>query len=87
MATDNATGGPVVTGAQTPTTSPGHAGLPTQLPGESTTVSTVAAATGGIAPGNLIDTAVSAGNCTLEASTPGIYVLTIGNKAVKVVLR
>ena len=37
--------------------------------------------------GNLIDTAVSAGNCTLEASAPGIYVLTIGSKAVKVVLR
>ena len=37
--------------------------------------------------GNLIDTAVSAGNCTLEASAPGIYVLSIGSKAVKVVLR
>ena len=36
---------------------------------------------------NVTDTAVSAGNCTLEASAPGIYVLTIGNKAVKVVLR
>lgn len=37
--------------------------------------------------GNLIDTALSAGSCTLEASAPGIYVLTIGNKAVKMVLR
>lgn len=37
--------------------------------------------------GNLIDTALSAGSCTLEASAPGIYMLTIGNKVVKMVLR
>lgn len=34
----------------------GSAGFPTQMPGQPTTVSGVAAATGGIAPGNLIET-------------------------------
>lgn len=38
----------------TPTPSPGSAGLPTQVPGQPTTVSGAAAAQGGIDPGNLI---------------------------------
>lgn len=38
------------------TTIPGSAGLHSQIPGGVTTVSTVAAATGGIRPGGLIET-------------------------------
>lgn len=84
MATDNATGGPVVTGAQTPTTSPGHAGLPTQLPGESTTVSTVAAATGGIAPGNLIDTDIDENLFRFNSDDTPLMQIMLRAKRVKV---
>ena len=49
------TEGNVAVGGAAPTASPGHAGLETQLPGEATTVSTVAEATGGVAGGNLIE--------------------------------
>lgn len=45
----------VVAGGQYPQPTPGHAGLDTQLPGNATTVSTVAGSTGGIAPGNLVE--------------------------------
>lgn len=45
----------VGSGAAVPT-SPGTAGVQSQAPGQATTVSTVAGATGGIAPGNLVET-------------------------------
>lgn len=47
----------VAVGGTALTTSPGHAGLDTQVPGQSTTVSSVAAVTGGVG-GDLIDTSI-----------------------------
>lgn len=38
------------------TVTPGSVGLKTQIPGGATTVSAVAAATGGIGPGSLVET-------------------------------
>lgn len=49
------TEGNVAVGGTAPTPSPGHAGVNSQLPGESTTVSNVAGATGGIEGGHLIE--------------------------------
>jgi hypothetical protein len=41
--------------AKAPTPCQGSAGLMTQLPGQATTVDSIAAATGGIGPGNIIE--------------------------------
>lgn len=41
-------------GGQNPTPAPGSAGVPSQVPGTPTTVSSVADATGGVGPGNLV---------------------------------
>lgn len=55
MPEDISTQSAVVTGGAPATTSPGHAGLPTQVAGEATTVSAAATATGGIGAGNFIE--------------------------------
>lgn len=52
------TGENVVTMAGNPTPNAGTVGLETQLPGHSTTVSAAAAATGGVGPGNFVETSV-----------------------------
>ncbi|MDO4929639.1 MAG: hypothetical protein Q4E59_00740 [Bacteroidales bacterium] len=48
----------VVVGGTPATPSPGHAGIESQVPGATTSVSSVAGATGGLAPGNLVETAI-----------------------------
>lgn len=45
----------VAVGAATPQVSPGHAGIQSQVPGQPVTVSGVAAATGGVGPGQLVE--------------------------------
>ncbi len=55
---DELTGGPVNVGGEPAQPAPGSTGLNTQVNGEAATVSAAAGATGGIAPGNFIDTAI-----------------------------
>lgn len=55
MANETSTQNAVVTGGTPATTTPGHAGLPSQVAGEATTVSAAAEATGGLGAGQFIE--------------------------------
>lgn len=74
----------VAVGGTPPTPSPGHAGLDTQLPGQPTTVSTVAGATGGIAGGNLIESYVDRQLFEFESDDTPLMQLMLMAKRVKV---
>lgn len=71
------------TGAAVPT-SPGTAGIQSQAPGNPTTVSSVAGATGGIAPGNLIETDIDEQIFRFQSEDTALMSLMLKAKKVKV---
>lgn len=73
----------VGSGAPVPT-SPGSAGVQSQAPGNPTTVSTVAAATGGIAPGNLVETDIDEQLFRFQSEDTALMSLMLKAKKVKV---
>ncbi len=81
---DISTQNSVVTGGQPATTSPGHAGLPSQVPGEATTASAAAGATGGIAPGNLIEVDIDKELFNFESDDTPLMQLMLDAKKVSV---
>lgn len=73
----------VSTGAAiTPT--PGSAGLKTQVPGQSSTVSGLADASGGIAPGNLVETDIDEQLFRFQSEDTALMSLMLKSKKVKV---
>ena len=73
----------VSTGAAiTPT--PGSAGLQTQVPGQSSTVSGLADASGGIAPGNLVETDIDEQLFRFQSEDTALMSLMLKSKKVKV---
>lgn len=73
----------VGSGAAVPT-SPGTAGVQSQAPGQATTVSTVAGATGGIAPGNLVETDIDDQLFRFQSEDTALMSLMLKAKKVKV---
>lgn len=73
----------VGTGAAVPT-SPGTAGVNSQAPGQATTVSNVAGATGGIAPGNLVETDIDEQIFRYQSEDTALMSLMLKAKKVKV---
>lgn len=73
----------VGSGAAAPT-SPGTAGVQSQAPGQATTVSTVAGATGGIAPGNLVETDIDDQLFRFQSEDTALMSLMLKAKKVKV---
>ncbi|MBP3511168.1 MAG: hypothetical protein J6K19_03905 [Prevotella sp.] len=73
----------VGTGSEVPT-SPGSAGVQSQAPGTATTVSSVAGATGGIAPGNLIETDIDDQIFRFQSEDTPLMSLMLKSKKVKV---
>lgn len=71
------------TGAAVPT-SPGSAGIQSQAPGTPTTVSSVAGATGGIAPGNLVETDIDDQLFRFQSEDTALMSLMLKSKKVKV---
>ncbi len=65
-------------------TSPGSAGVQSQAPGNATTVSNVAGATGGIAPGNLIETDIDDQLFRFQSEDTSLMSLMLKAKKVKV---
>jgi hypothetical protein len=65
-------------------TSPGTAGVQSQAPGQATTVSTVAGATGGIAPGNLVETDIDDQLFRFQSEDTALMSLMLKAKKVKV---
>lgn len=66
------------------TPSPGSAGLPTQVPGQSSTVSGLAGASGGIAPGNLVETDIDEQLFRFQSEDTALMSLMLKSKKVKV---
>lgn len=73
----------VGTGAAVPT-SPGTAGIQSQAPGTATTVSSVAGATGGIAPGNFVETDMDEQLYRFQSEDTALMSLMLKSKKVKV---
>lgn len=73
----------VGSGAAVPT-SPGSAGVQSQAPGNPTTVSSVAGATGGIAPGNLVETDIDEQLFRFQSEDTALMSLMLKAKKVKV---
>ena len=73
----------VGSGAAVPT-STGTAGVQSQAPGQATTVSTVAGATGGIAPGNLVETDIDDQLFRFQSEDTALMSLMLKAKKVKV---
>lgn len=73
----------VATGAAIPT-STGSAGLQTQVPGQSSTVSGLADASGGIAPGNLVETDIDEQLFRFQSEDTALMSLMLKAKKVKV---
>lgn len=73
----------VGSGAAVPTY-PGTAGVQSQAPGQATTVSTVAGATGGIAPGNLVETDIDDQLFRFQSEDTALMSLMLKAKKVKV---
>lgn len=71
------------TGAAVPTSS-GSAGVQSQAPGNATTVSSVAGATGGIAPGNLMETDIDDQLFRFQSEDTALMSLMLKAKKVKV---
>lgn len=65
-------------------TSPGTGGIQSQAPGNPTTVSSVAGATGGIAPGNLIETDIDENIFRFQSEDTALMSLMLKAKRVKV---
>ena len=75
----------VVVGTGNPVaTSPGTAGVNSQAPGNATTVSNVAGATGGIAPGNLVETDIDEQIFRFQSEDTALMSLMLKAKKVKV---
>lgn len=75
----------VVVGTGNPVpTSPGTAGVNSQAPGNATTVSNVAGATGGIAPGNLVETDIDDQLFRFQSEDTALMSLMLKAKKVKV---
>lgn len=75
----------VVVGTGDPVhTSPGTAGVNSQAPGNATTVSSVAGATGGIAPGNLVETDIDEQIFRFQSEDTALMSLMLKAKKVKV---
>lgn len=70
-------------GAAVPT-SPGSAGIPSQAPGNASTVSSLAGATGGIAPGNLVETDIDEQIFRFQSEDTALMSLMLKAKKVKV---
>ena len=73
----------VSAGGAIPTT-PGSAGLQTQVPGQSSTVSGLADASGGIAPGNLVETDIDEQLFRFQSEDTALMSLMLKAKKVKV---
>lgn len=73
----------VSTGAAV-TTTPGSAGLQTQVPGQSSTVSGLADASGGIAPGNLVETDIDEQLFRFQSEDTALMSLMLKSKKVNV---
>ena len=73
----------VSAGGAIPTT-PGNAGLQTQVPGQSSTVSGLADASGGIAPGNLVETDIDEQLFRFQSEDTALMSLMLKAKKVKV---
>lgn len=84
MAEETSTQTTVVTGGTAATTSPGSAGLPTQVSGEATTVSAAAGATGGIGAGNFIEVDVDKQLFEFESDDTPLMQLMLNAKKVRV---
>lgn len=67
-----------------PKAAPGSAGLETQLPGQATTVDSIAAASGGVAPGELMEVDVDAELAKFESDDTPLCSLMLNAKRVKV---
>ena len=67
-----------------PTPQPGSAGVQSQLPGNATTVSTVATATGDIGPGHLIETDIDDQLFKFQSEDTALMSLMLKSKKVKV---
>lgn len=80
MATETVTVG----SGTAPTPQPGSAGVQSQLPGNPTTVSTVAAATGGIGPGNLVETDIDEQLFRFQSEDTALMSLMLKSKKVRV---
>lgn len=80
MATETVTVG----SGNAPTPQPGSAGVASQLAGNPTTVSGVASATGGIAPGNLIETDIDDQIFRFRSEDTALMSLMLKSKKVKV---
>ena len=65
-------------------TAPGSAGLQTQVPGQSSTVSGLADASGGIAPGNLVETDIDEQLFRFQSEDTALMSLMLKAKKVKV---
>lgn len=75
----------VIVGSGNPVpTSPGTAGVQSQAPGNPTTVSSVAGATGGIAPGNLVETDIDEQLFRFQSEDTALMSLMLKAKKVKV---
>ena len=74
----------VVTGGTPATASPGHAGLPSQVSGEATTVSAASAATGGIGAGNFIEVDIDKELFKFESDDTPLMQLMLNAKKVPV---
>lgn len=74
----------VVTGGTPATTSPGHAGLDSQVHGEATTVSAAAGATGGIGAGNFIEVDIDQELFKFESDDTPLMQLMLNAKKVNV---
>lgn len=84
MAEEISTQNAVVTGGTPATTSPGHAGLPTQVAGEATTVSAAATATGGVGAGNFIEVDIDKELFKFESDDTPLMQLMLNAKKVPV---
>lgn len=63
---------------------PGSAGIPSQVPGQSATVSALAGATGGIAPGHLVETDIDEQLFRFQSEDTALMSLMLKSKKVKV---
>ncbi len=74
----------VVTGGTGAEALPGHAGLPSQVAGEATTVSSASSATGGIGPGHFIEVDIDKELFKFESDDTPLMQLMLNAKRVKV---
>lgn len=74
----------VPVGGDAPTTSPGSAGIQSQVPGQASTVSGLSGASGGIAPGNLVEPDIDDQLFRFQSEDTALMSLMLKSKKVKV---